>query len=265
MVQFKRYDGTIAELDPFWMSTDARVSVISETDSHILIRNSQGLVASIAKGVFRSNHMDPPTGEWDLDPSLYGHYFKDPAQKRKNELDERLLRSLKNILTNPEYQQLVIYMPEYYLIRPEWLRSGMAYGGRCQATLGAMLQAWDASDNLCIRDIKAHKLTYLYPEQRQSDAVSADGSKINDLICKPELMLMHVNGSPLSGSHSTRAWCMETKEVYVINTSKGGSALPVGVASTFRKLYDIATTTDLAMEQELLAMERLLADLGTFG
>jgi len=265
MVQFQRYDGTVAELDPLWMSTDVRVSVIIESDSHILIRNSQGLVASIAKGVFRSNHMDPPTGECDLDTSLYRHYFKDPAQKRKYELDGRLLKSLTGILSNPEYQQLVIDTPEYYLIRPEWLRSGVAFGGGCQATLGAMFQAWNASDDLCIKDMKAQKLTHLYPEQKQLEVVSANGTMTNDLRCVPELMIMHVNGSALSGSHSTRAWCTETKEVYLINTSKGGSALPDRVAPTFKKLRTIAATTDLVLQRELLAIERLLAELGAFG
>jgi len=265
MVQFQRYDGTVAELDPFWMSTDVHVSVIIESDSHILIRNSQGLVASIAKGVFRSNHMEPPTGEFDLDRSLYRHYFKDLAENRKYELDGRLLKSLTGILTNPEHQQMVIDTPEYYLIRPEWLRSGVAFGGGCQATLGAMLQAWNASDDLCIKDMKARKLMYLYPEQKQTEVVSADGTKTNDMPCVPELMIMHVNGSALSGSHSTRAWCKETKEIYVINTSKGGSALPGRVAPTFKKLSKIAATTDLVMQRELLAVERLLAELGDFG
>jgi hypothetical protein len=265
MVQFKRYDGTVAELDPFWMSPDTHISVISESDSHVLIRSSQGLVASIAKGVFRSNHIDPPSSEMDLDPSLYRHYFKDPTHNRKGDLDERLLKSLKDILSNLNHQQLVINTPQYYLIRPEWLRSGLAYGGSCQATLGAMLQAWNASDDLCIRDMKAQKLTYLYPKQKQPEALSSDGAITNDLRCVPELMIMHVNGSPLSGSHSTRAWCRETKEVYVINTSQGGSGLPNGVASTFKKLHDIASTTELVLEKELLAMERLLADVGALG
>jgi len=87
----------------------------------------------------------------------------------------------------------------------------------------------------------------------------------NDLRCVPELMIMHVNGSALSGSHSTRAWCTETKEVYVINTSKGGSALPGRVAPTFKKLSTIAATTDLVLQRELLAIERLLAELGVLG
>jgi hypothetical protein len=87
----------------------------------------------------------------------------------------------------------------------------------------------------------------------------------NDLRRVPELMIMHVNGSALSGSHSIRAWCTETKEVYVINTSKGGSDLPDRVAPTFNKLSKIAATTDLVLQRELFAIERLFAELGVLG
>lgn len=76
MVQFQRFDGTTAELYPLWLIKNYRVRAISESDGYLLIQDAHGgLVASIAKGLFRSNHEDVPSGEFVLHPSLCRHYF----------------------------------------------------------------------------------------------------------------------------------------------------------------------------------------------
>ena len=261
MIPFLRYDGTQAELDPIWLTVDYRVRVISESDEYILIHDSQGLVASIAKAVFRSNHMDLPTGEFDLDPSLYRYYFKDPHGNQESQLEAKILRALSSILTNPEQQRLVIETPEYYLIRPYWLRSGMAFGGGCQPTFGAMLQAWSSSDELLIHNMKAQRWTTPQPKVEQDEASDSGCDDPNGICLVPELMLMSVRGSPFSGSHSTLAWCTQTKEVYLINTSQGCSALPEGVARTSGRLSKVADESAPELVRNLLAMERLLWEI----
>lgn len=262
MVQFQRYDGTTAELDPIWLTQDCCVRLISESDGYILIQDAQGLVASIAKAVFQSNHMDLPTGEFDLDPSLYRHYFKIPQQHRKSELESKLLRTLTNILCDPDLQRLVIETPEYYLIRPHWLRSGVSFGGGCQVTLGVMLQAWSTSDELLIHNMNAIPWPKSPPKREHVEASLSESDKRRDIRYVPELMLISVNGSALSGSHSTLAWCTATKEVYLINTSQGCSALPGRVAPTYMKLSNIAKAATPELVNDLLAMERLLKDVG---
>jgi hypothetical protein len=262
MVQFQRYDGTTAELNPLWLIMNYRVRAISESDGYILIQDAHGLVASIAKGLFRSNHEDVPSGEFDLHPSLYRHYFSGSVQKRKAVLDAELLRALPDILADPSLQRLVIDTPEYYLIRPEWLRSGVSFGGGSQATLGAMLQAWSSSDELMIHNMNAIRWSNSQPKREQMEVSVSVSDEPNGIRYVPELMLISVRGSAMSGSHSTLAWCTATKEVYVINTSQGCSALPGRVAPTYMKLSNIAKAATPELQRDLPAMERLLKDVG---
>lgn len=262
MVQFQRYDGTTAELNPLWLIMNYRVRAISESDSYILIQEAHGLVASIAKGLFRSNHEDVPSGEFDLHPSLYRHYFSGSVQKRKAVLDAELLRALPDILADPSLQRLVIDTPEYYLIRPEWLRSSISFGGSCHATLGAMLQAWSESDALLLTDIEAIEYDVSLPDQVAAEPLVSGFTHTKPTRVVPELMILHVNGSPMSGSHFTRAWCTSTRQVYAISTSKGCSALPEGVARTYAKLLKVANSVNVVLERELLAMEKVLKEVG---
>lgn len=256
---FKRFCGTISVIDPFWTTPSYKVTFLSESDEYILIQDTQGLVASIAKGVFRSNHQEIPSESFELDPSLYKNYFESVSKERKRALDERLLRQFTSILRNPDQRNLVIQTPEYYLIRPYWLQSAMAYGGSCRATLGAMLQAWSSSKKLRYTDIEAHRSSYLYGSDSQPDEELSTSSTSPQRVSK--FMLMHINGSPLSGMHAAMGWCMDTKEVYLIMTGKDGGHLPGRILQNFRKVWEVAVSVDFKLENEILALEQLLLKL----
>ena len=258
---FRRYDGTIVTLGPGWTSPDYRVRLLSESDEFIHLQDAQGSVSSIAKGVFRSNHEQVPTQSFDLDPSLHHHYFGKPSEARKRDLDSRLLRQLTPILEHEELKELIIQTPEYYLIRPFWLQSSMAYGGSCRATLGAMLQAWSSSKKLRYSDVEAHRFSNLYRTETKPGGELATSSPSPQRVSKCKLM--HINGSPLSGMHAAMGWCMDTKEVYFIRTGKDGGRLPGTVLENFRKVWEVAVSVDATLENELLAMESLIYTLET--
>jgi hypothetical protein len=261
ITRYRRYDGVISEIDPYWTTPNRTVNLISESDEYLLIQDYQGLVASIAKGVFRSNNMEIPKGQFELDQSLYQHYFSKSKEKRKGELDWRLLEVFNKVLCNEDLKQLIVNTPEYYLIRPIWLTSMAVFAGSCSNTLGAMLQAWDMSNDLLIHNINAKKFTNRSARQNQLEDGSYSKQDQPEFVCVQELWLMSVRGSPLSGSHQSFAWCSECKEVYVISNHKGGSNLPDSVISNYVKLKSIANTVVLELELELIALERLLAIL----
>jgi hypothetical protein len=253
MISFKRFDGSLVNVDQFWTTSSYDVAFLSETDQYILLRDIQGTVVSIAKSVFRSNHQEVPSGDVSLDPSLYDQYFKNATVKHKRALDLRLLKQLSSILTR---QELVIETPEYYLIRPYWLASAMTFGGACHASLGAMLQAWSTSNLLVYHDVEAHRFTSLYHSGDQSNE-GFSASKPHPVKVS-NFMLIQVNGSPLSGTHSALGWCLDTKAVYLIQSGKDGGRLPGSLIENFRKVSEVAKSVQLKLEKELVATEQLL-------
>lgn len=259
MHTFKRFDGSQLSVDPFWTTPSYRVTFLSESDEFILLKDVQGTVASVAKGVFRSNHLDIPSGDVDLDPSLYHHYFKKASGERKQELDFRLLKQLTPILKRPDLIERIIQTPEYYLIRPYWLQSGMAYGGACQASIGTMLQAWTTFNLLHYHDVKAHRFTKLYHSGHQPNEERPTSDPLPQKVS--DFMLMQVNGSPLSGSHSAMGWRLETKEVYLIVSGPDGGRLPGTLIENFRKVSNVAKRDELILEKDVLAIERLVLEI----
>jgi hypothetical protein len=257
MQTFKRYDGKDLSIDSLWTTPNYTVTFLSESDGYILIQDVQGTVASIAKGVFISNHQHVPTDDFLLDPSLHRHYFKEASLHRKENLDFKLLRKLKSILEDSTIRKYILQTPHYYLIRPRWLRSSLAYGGGCQATLGAMIQAWASTKKLQHKNIKALWYIYLYKDYVTEEEL-ANKSPLRII---QELNLMSINGSPLSGMHSAMAFCTQTNDIYLINNRHGCSSLPGGVLQNFKKLHEVAQRVDFQIQHELLAIEQLLREL----
>ena len=226
--------GTLTLDTTRWLiSTSGVCKVLHETEDHYLIQNANNLQAEIPTSIVRDNELTIVDGHLSLPEGVYAHYVVEPGRKRANEDFNRMfLKHCELIFTNME---AVLGKAEYYLLRPQMLSSGAAYGGGFSYSLGALIESFKSGNHFYFDEFGGFKKMYL----------------------------VATSGSPLSGSHGSTFWCAEDRKIVHFKSGEG-PGLPKPFISSLKKFSEMlkpASTQQIDFQDQ--AIERLIQEIKT--
>lgn len=206
--------------------------VIAESETHIQIKNQNGLNCSLSKSLLRDNGIQLSNGHVELSEGLYEEQLLKPEQIRSEQaLNSLFNRKVTDIFSN---RHDLPQRAEYFLLRPKLLFSGGTLIGGFSYPLGALLEAWEEEEDLFFEEINGHQSLYL----------------------------ISTVGSPLSGRHTAVFWSETEKKVISLSNqlnegatngfAKGVNILKRCLEDKYKQHIDFQ---DHALEQMLNEMQ----------
>ncbi len=227
-MKFTTQTGKILELSSKFTTKDYSIRVTGENTDFYTLVDTNGISVQLAKDIFESKHYNENSEQIVLSETLYNHYFAVQLQKIADDAEFRFNHQFANVLANKE---LILSVPEYFLIRSFMLASGDTIRSSGRYCIGALLEAWQLSDNLVL------------PTEQG------------------KLHMISISGSMLSGSFSGVAWSFEKNDLVTITNKTTNFELPGGLSSWVGKFAELSQHDYPTMLGNVKAINKLLNEI----
>ncbi|MCC5921058.1 MAG: hypothetical protein LAT68_12775 [Cyclobacteriaceae bacterium] len=178
------------DLDKWQISSATTCSIHDEVEDDYILENRSLQRARLSKSIIRDNELPINNGQIQLSDGLYEYYFlqsqREASERRMNQLFEQH----KDLIF--QHQELILSKGEYYLLRPQLLKSGGAYIGGFTYCLGTLLESFHDRERIYFEEIQSYQ----------------------------DLYLISLQGSPLSGRYVASFWCEDLRKVVEISSDK---------------------------------------------
>lgn len=191
------------------IATDRRCSIFAESENDYTITNKNGWKADLSKTLFDSNELSVVEGFIELPEGLYNKLFVESVLAQEGvEFNLMFNKLAAQIFANGT---LALSVSEYFLLKPDLLKSMDPYMGDVQLSLGSIIQAWSTDDELHFPSFAG----------------------------KTDLFLIAVSGSVLTNRHSASFWCRSEGRIYSFASSK--HPLEKGFSFYYKKFKKLET------------------------
>jgi hypothetical protein len=179
-MEFLKKNGDPLSLNEVWVISDNPLCEVIDRNEDISLRNKNGMVVKLPSSLLSAKHINIEQSEIVLSKELYQRYFINEVRNiNTNEVNGLIRNNFHKILRNPA---IVLSKAEYYLLRPSFFQFG-------KITLGELLEGISTQDIPVFEKLDKHE----------------------------SLLLVSINGSPLSGIFSASFWSL--KENKFLNLS----------------------------------------------
>lgn len=218
------------DLEKWMISTDRHCELVEESSTHYTVQNKNGIRVDLPKHLFIANELSIQNGIVELSEGLYDTFVKESFHASANNAFNTLFQKSASLLFKHGNQ--VLTKPEYFLLKPDLLKSFDLYQGTFYTSLGALVQAWEQDTDLYFKSFAN----------------------------KDDLFLMAVSGSLLTNRYSSTFWCRSTGEL--LNYNSQNHPLPKGFKFYLDK-FKVLNRADLSIKIDFQheALQTLLESL----
>lgn len=179
-MEFLKKNGEPLALSDGWVISDNTMCDVIERNEDFSLRNQNGTVVKIPSSLLEDNHINLEQSEIVLSKELYQRYFiTEIRNNNTSKVNDLIKDNFQKILRNPA---IVLSKAEYYLLRPSFFQFG-------EITLGELLEGISTQDIPVFEKVDKYE----------------------------SLLLVSINGSPLTGIFSASFWSL--KENKFLNLS----------------------------------------------
>lgn len=218
------------DLEKWMISADRQCKLVEESSTHYTVQNKNGIRVDLPKHILTANALSIQNGMVELSEGLYDTFVKGPTHESNDNAFNTLFRKSASLLFQEADQ--ILTKPEYFLLKPDLLKSSDLYQGAFCTSLGAIVKAWEQDEELHFKSF-------------------AD---------KDDLFLLAVSGSLLTNRYSTTFWCRSTGEL--LNYNSQNHPLPEGFKYYLDK-FKVLNRADLSIKIDFQheALQTLLESL----
>ena len=234
MYKFQTKYGRELELDlSLWKIDEGfgYCKIVDRSEDLMLLENDYRDRFWFREDLIHSNEIPIVNNRLVLPETLYEYWFlKDFRRESKEALDQLYEQHAALIFHN---RDLVLSKAEYYLLKPSALKSGFAYSGGRNYSLGKLFESIESGNHIYYPEFKGYKKLYL----------------------------VSMSASPLSG-HVSKAvfWSDETREFVKLDST---TTLPDGFGTAQGKAFiNLMSGKEITMDREDKAMQNLISDFG---
>lgn len=160
-MKFKTKTGIELEFDlERWIKPENySTKIVDETLKNYELLTSSNMIVKIPKRDIEMHGIEVKSDEMILNKHLYVQYVDKLIRKKEAKANKAIKKSFEKII---KHKELVLNKAEYFLIEPSMFLSGAMPITAFGCCLGSVLESWESSEELVIKDYEGHKELYLY-------------------------------------------------------------------------------------------------------
>lgn len=215
-----------------WMveKKDCQCKIIDVSEGNVILENKSKDIFSIPENIIAVNGFNIQNSTLTLTKSLYEHWFLSKCLKETRELFESLYeRYATQIFQNRE---LVMNIPEYYLLKPSNLSCGFMYTGGTSYSLGRLFESFESGKHVYYEEFCGFK----------------------------KMFLLSMAASPLTGIiYSAHFWSEDSKRFVRYDKS---ASFPKGFSSMQgRALIETLRGKEIKLDRQDVVVKRLINEI----